>query len=123
MRAVPGSVLIVDDDPAVVEALRRVLPKDVEVASAADAATATAMLDARPYCGLVLDMVLEAGSGLDVLAHMESRRMVVPTVVISSKLPSYMREMLHEDQVKLVFPKPIEPRLLAAIVTGLCGMT
>lgn len=122
-RAVPGSVLIVDDDPAVVEALRRVLPKDVEVASAPDAATANAMLDARAYCGLVLDLVLETGSGLDVLAHMASRHLTVPTVVISSKLPSYMREMLHEEQVKLVFPKPIEPRLLAAIVTGLCGMT
>lgn len=123
MRAVPGSVLIVDDDPAVVEALRRVLPEDVEVASAADAATATAMLDAQPYCGLVLDMVLETGSGFDVLRHMETRQLRIPTVVITSKLPSYLREMLHEDQVKLVFPKPIDARLLAAIVTGLCGIS
>ena len=123
MRAVAGSVLIVDDDPSVVEALRQVLPQDVEVASAADAATATAMLDARSYCGLVLDLVLETGSGLDVLRHMELRQMRIPTVVITSKLPSYLREMLHEDQVKLVFPKPIDPRLLAAIVTGLCGIS
>lgn len=119
----PGSVLIVDDDPSVVEALRRVLPEDVDVASAADADSAMALLDTRPFCGLILDMVLEKGSGLDVLRHMSANSLRVPTVVITTKLPAYLREMLNEDQVKLVFPKPIEPRLLAAIVTGLCGMT
>ena len=119
----PGSVLIVDDDPSVVEALRRVLPLEVDVASAADAASATALLDERPFCGLVLDVVLEAGNGFDVLRHMASRQLRIPTVVITAKLPDYLREMLNEEQVKLVFPKPIEPRLLAAVVTGLCGMT
>lgn len=118
-----GSVLIVDDDPSVVEALRRVLPADIEVASAADAATATALLDQRPFCGLVLDLILDTGTGFDVLRHMELKELSIPTVVITTKLPSYVQEMLNEQQVKLVFPKPIEPRLLAAIVLGLCGMT
>lgn len=119
---VAGSVLIVDDDPSIVESLRRVLPTDVEVATAADAKTANAMLDARPFCGLVLDVVLDGSNGFDVLHHMHTRKMIIPTVVISSKLPQYLREMLNEEQVKLVFPKPIEPRLLAAVVLGLCGM-
>lgn len=118
----PGSVLIVDDDPTVVDSLRDVLPKEIDVTSAADAATATALLDQRRFCGLVLDLVLDEGNGFDVLRHMERERIAVPTVVISNKLPSYVREMLDEDQVKLVFPKPIEPRLLAAVVLGLCGM-
>lgn len=120
---VAGSVLIVDDDHTVVEALRSVLPADVEVASAADAATATALLDERRFCGLVLDLMLENSNGFDVLRHMESKDLAVPTVVITTKLPSYVREMLDEKQVKLVFPKPVEPRLLAAIVLGLCGVT
>lgn len=117
-----GSVLIVDDDPEVVAALRSVLPPDIEVATAADAATANALLDERNFCGLVLDLVLENSNGFDILEHMERKGVTIPTVVITSKLPAYVREMLNANQVKLVFPKPIEPRLLAAIVLGLCGM-
>jgi DNA-binding response OmpR family regulator len=120
---VAGWVLIVDDDPAVVESLRSVLPPEVEIASAGDAATANAMLDARSFCGLVLNVVLDGGNGFEVLRHMQSKNMSVPTVVISAKLPQYLREMLDEDQVKLVFPKPIEPRMLAAVVLGFCGVT
>lgn len=118
-----GSVLIVDDDPAIVAMLRSVLPANVELASAGDAASANALLDERHFCGLVLDLVLIGSDGFDVLRHMKEKGIVVPTVVISGKLPQYVREMLSADQVKLVFPKPIEPRLLAAIVLGLCGIS
>lgn len=121
-QAVAASVLIVDDDPSIVEALRRVLPDNVEVASAVDAAGATALLDSHSFCGLVLDLVLVDSDGFEVLRHMETNKMTIPTVVVSGKLPTYLREMLNENQVKLVFPKPIEPRLLAAIVLGLCGI-
>ncbi|HYR27599.1 MAG TPA: response regulator [Thermoanaerobaculia bacterium] len=122
LATVPGSVLIVDDDPSVVEALRAVLPADVEVATAASADGAMALLDSRAFCGMVLDVVLEQGNGFDVLRHMERHQMTVPTVVVSTKLPAYLREMLDEKQVKMLFPKPIEPRLLAAVVLGLCGV-
>ena len=117
-----GSVLIVDDDPMVVESLRKVLPPEVTVASATNPVAANALLDGQTFCGLVLDVVLIDGNGFDVLHHMRKRRMSIPTVVISGKLPSYLREMLDSEQVKLVFPKPIEPRLLAAVVMGLCGL-
>jgi len=120
---VPGSVLIVDDDPAVVDALRRVLPSDIQVATAASVDGAVALLDSSAFCGMVLDVVLERGSGFDVLRHMEQRQLKIPTVVISSKLPDYLRDMLDEEQVKMLFPKPVEPRLLAAVVLGLCGVT
>lgn len=118
-----SAVLIVDDDPSIVESLREVLPAEVEVASAGDAATANSLLDQRTFCGLVLDVVLDGSNGLDVLHHMRERQIAIPTVIISSKLPVYLREMLDEEQVKLLFPKPVEPRLLAAVVLGLCGMT
>ena len=118
-----GTVLIVDDDPTIAEALRRVLPPEVELSSAVNADDAAAMLDANRYCGLVLDLVLADGSGFDVLHHMKSKDLLVPTVVITEKLPSYVREMLDQDRVKLVLPKPVESRLLASIVLGLCGMT
>ena len=103
--------------------LRGVLPETVELTSATDAATATALLDEHKFCGLVLDLVLIDSDGFEILRHMATTGMKIPTVVVSGKLPQYVREMLDADQVKLVFPKPIEPRLLSAIILGLCGMS
>ncbi|HEX8618260.1 MAG TPA: response regulator [Thermoanaerobaculia bacterium] len=117
------SILIVDDEPAVVDALRAVLSSyDVTVESTNNAADATALLDQKRYCGLVLDLVLENSSGFDVLHHIAKHKLFVATVVVTGKLPSYVREMLDEDHVKLVLPKPVEARLLAAVVLGLCGI-
>jgi DNA-binding NtrC family response regulator len=120
---VPGSVLVVDDDPSLIESLRAPLTgHDIELFAAVDAPAAIAMLDQRHFCGLVLDLVLEEGSGLDVLQHMTTYKVDVPTVVVTARLPAYVRELLDADRVKLVFPKPVEPRLLAAIVLGMCGI-
>lgn len=118
-----ASVLIVDDDPVVVRELRDAISKHVNVESASDPVTASALLDQRSFCGLVLDLVLENGSGFDVLHHLSSKGMHVPTIVMTSRLPTYVREMLDAEHVKLVFPKPVDPRLMAAVVLGLCGIT
>lgn len=122
-RGVADQVLIVDDDPSLLENLRAELARyGVKLDGATSAAGAAALLDEQRYCGMVLDLVLADGSGFDVLHHVAARRIAVPTVVVTSKLPSYVREMLNEEHVKLVFPKPVEARLLAAIVLGLCGI-
>jgi DNA-binding NtrC family response regulator len=118
-----ASVLIVEDDASVVRDLRDAMAShDVSVVMAADAATATALLDQQPFCGLILDLVLETGSGFDILHHLSRNQIRIPTVVMTNKLPAYVREMLDAENVKLVFPKPIEPRLLTAVVLGLCGI-
>lgn len=117
-------MLVVDDDSSLVATLRaELVDHDVLVDGAADATTAMSMLDEHRYCGMVLDLVLASGSGFDVLRHVAEQRITIPTVVITSKLPSYVREMLNAEHVKLVFPKPVEPRLLATIVLGLCGIS
>ncbi|HEX8252395.1 MAG TPA: response regulator [Thermoanaerobaculia bacterium] len=117
-------VLVVDDDAHVVAALRDELAKHgLGVDMAATAETAAVLLDENVYCGLVLDLVLGRGSGFDVLQHISKKELKVPTIVVTGKLPSYVREMLDADHVKLVFPKPVEPRLLSSVVLGLCGIT
>jgi DNA-binding response OmpR family regulator len=117
-------VLVVDDDLTIAAELRGELSRyQVQVEEAKDAPAAIAALKARPFCGMILDLVLENGSGFDVLDHIANNKLPVPIVVLTGKLPSYVREMLNAEHVKLVIPKPVEPRLLAAIVLGLCGLT
>ncbi|HVG25047.1 MAG TPA: response regulator [Thermoanaerobaculia bacterium] len=118
-----GPILIVDDDTSLVEALRaELLSRDIRVETAGDAKTACALIDEHRFCGLVLDVVLNDGSGFDVLQHLERTGTLLPTVVITQKLPAYVREMLKEERVKLVLAKPVELRVLAAVVLGLCGL-
>lgn len=120
---VAHAVLVVEDDESVVTALRLALAgHPMEIESATNSATAIQLLGSRQYCGLVLDLVLEEGSGFDVLRHIERGGIEVPTVVITQRLPTYVREMLDDEYVKLVLPKPLDTRLLATIVLGLCGM-
>lgn len=119
----PGKVLVVDDDPNVILTIREALAEHgVLVEGAGDAAGASRLLDTHTFCSLILDLVLDDSSGFDVLRELERRQLLLPTVVVSEKLPSYVREMLSEDQVKLVFAKPVDSRLIAAVVLGLCGV-
>jgi len=118
---VPGKVLVVDDDPAIIAALQSALSeKGVLVETASSASAVSELLDSHTFCGMVLDLVLEKSSGFDVLRELERRNITIPAVVITEKLPAYVREMLNEDQVKLVFPKPVDTRLIASVVLGLC---
>ena len=121
----PATILVVEDDPSVVVALRDALePHGVTLESASDAATAKRLLDEVSYCGLILDLVLErGGNGFDVLNHLGKANINVPTIVVTAKLPEYVREMLDATRVKLVFPKPIDSRLLAIVVVALCGQS
>jgi|SRR5688572_12835732 len=117
------TVLVVEDDSAVVAGLRSALagqPMAIEVAR--DSGSAIQLLESRQVCGLVLDLVLDGGSGFDVLRYLNRNRIDLPTVVISSRLPDYVRELLVEDQVKLILAKPLDMKLLATIVLGLCGI-
>lgn len=118
-----GAVLVVDDDTTLAESLRDILQSyEVVLETAVDAAGACALLDERRFCGLVLDLVLEDSNGFDVLRHLELQKLEIPTIVVTHKLPAYVREMLAEEQVKLVFPKPVDVRVLGAVVMGLCGI-
>ncbi|HEX7153084.1 MAG TPA: response regulator [Thermoanaerobaculia bacterium] len=115
--------LVVDDDPTIGDSLQQALRgQPVTIECAHDVATAVALLDEGRFCGVVLDVVLGDGSGFDILRHMEAKQLDLPTIIVTKKLPSYVREMLDETHVKLVLPKPVEMKLLASIVCGLCGI-
>ena len=81
------------------------------------------MLEANEYCGLILDLVLASGSGFDLVQRINDRHRGVPLVLVGQRMPSYVRQMLPEEQVKLVFPEQTDSRTLGSIVLGLYGIT
>ena len=81
-------ILVVDDHPLILEALKQVLrdlQPEIEVAEARDAVQALEEADAHPDLSLVLlDLTLPKTHGLELLAELRSRRPEVPVVVLSA---------------------------------------
>lgn len=111
-------VLVVDDDPMVGSELEQELGRpDLAVHVAATAQAATDLLDENRYAVVILDIVLAAGSGFDVLHHARRTGIDVPFIVVSAFVPEYVRELLADlELVRIIHPKPYDPKALAALV-------
>ena len=119
-----ATALLVDNDPTTADVLRAALANEPYAFDAAyDLATAIRCLDSGRYLGVIVDLGLPQGSGFDVLRHMSSCGIVLPTVVIANALPESVRAALARENVTLVLPKPTAPWLLLNVLRGLCGLS
>jgi DNA-binding NtrC family response regulator len=119
-----ATALLIDDDPTTADVLRNALAGEALAFDVAyDLATAIRCLDSGRYSGVVVDLGLPQGSGLDVLRHMLSRGMTLPTVVISNHgTREPLRALIAHDHVKLLLSKPVDTSLLLNVIRGLCGL-
>jgi two-component system, sensor histidine kinase and response regulator len=81
-----GHVLIVDDDPALLQALPETLRlrmSGVTVDTADSAAAALAQITARDYDAIVTDIKMPGMDGLTLLAEILARRPGTPTLMIT----------------------------------------
>ena len=81
-------VLVVDDDPAIAEMLRRYLGQDYDIAVAADGPTAVAMACRVPSPDLVLlDIMMPGMDGLSVAHRLKTLPELkrVPIIFLSAK--------------------------------------
>lgn len=117
-----ATALLIDSDPTTADILRAAIadePCAFDVAY--DLATAIRCLDSGRYGGAIVD--LASPQSFDVLRHMSSRGISLPTVVISSRLPESLRAALAREHVTLVLPKPVETWLLLNVLRGLCRLS
>ena len=81
----PARILIVDDEPAIVESLRAVLESAGYATSAAGTAKACTEIFARQHCDLVLlDLMLPDRPGLEVLTDIAAVRPGTPVVMLTA---------------------------------------
>jgi len=84
----PVKVLVVDDHPLILEALRHVLAQlgtEPEVFDAASADAGRRLIDEHPDASLVLlDLTLPGADGFELLADFRSAHPAVPVVVLSA---------------------------------------
>lgn len=84
----PVKVLVIDDHPLILEALRHVLAQldiDLEVLDAASAEAGRRLVDEHPDASLaLLDLTLPGADGFQLLAEFRAAHPAVPVVVLSA---------------------------------------
>jgi DNA-binding response OmpR family regulator len=112
----PARILVVDDEPMVREVVSRYLERDgYRVESAADGAEALEVLSQRAPDLVVLDVMLSAVGGLDVLGQMRQRS-DIPVILLTARSEEPDRVLGLELGADDYVVKPFSPRELVARV-------
>lgn len=111
------TILIVDDEPAVVQVIRdRLVREGFEVRAAGDGETAMAAIAAGPPDLLILDLMLPDVDGLDLLRRLRHGGHELPVIILTARDDDVDvivgLELGADDYVG----KPFNPRELAARV-------
>jgi DNA-binding response OmpR family regulator len=113
----PPDILLVEDEGAIAEALRRMLLRaGYIVRTAKDGVEALAELGQRLPSVLILDLILPGVSGYAILEHIHEHQMLLPIIIITAN-PLY-HDSLHHAGIRHVLIKPFHiVELLAALRT------
>ncbi|MCC6555305.1 MAG: response regulator transcription factor [Polyangiaceae bacterium] len=105
-------VLLVDDDPDILESLELLLEERYEIIAAADGATAIAAATSRSLDAIVLDLMMPVLDGAAVMRELRARSVRVPVLIASAArdVAAQARALGAEDYIE----KPFDPDLLEA---------
>ena len=111
-------LLVVDDDPAVLEAMTRLLVAEgYEVLAARDGAGALRHFNAGPVDLVVLDLNLGTDDGWEVFRKMAELNPFVPTVIITAECGQ--KDLARAAGVEALVEKPIDVPVFLEIVRDL----
>lgn len=122
----PVSVLLVDDDPAVLWALRRTLEDNgFEVDAATSVAQARSLVGEEPrrYTAAVLDLELGDGNGGELLRELQLPEHACCALVLSGYAAGAVVQQMHERGAVRVLQKPVGTAELVTAIRGTHGAT
>ena len=114
-------VLICEDEPALRELMRVALVGDYVFEEASTVAEAIVLADRfRPDVALV-DVMMPAGSGLDIIEHIRGEPLLrhTRTVVVSAFTDEADRQRAERSGADAFLPKPFDPDELSDTVRSL----
>jgi two-component system sensor histidine kinase/response regulator len=111
------TILVVDDEPASVRAVARVLADEHRVLTAASAAGGLELLGAEPVALMVVDQRMPGMSGAELLAHCAARQPDVIRVLLTGYTDiETLLEAINAGHVYYYLTKPWEPQELRLVV-------
>jgi CheY-like chemotaxis protein/AraC-like DNA-binding protein len=106
------SVLVVDDDPAVHDAIQVELEELFQVHHAQDAATALRVIGAEPIDVLLLDILMPRTDGLEILARVRKLKPQLPVIVVTALDKAAVATESLRLGARDCITKPFEPEAL-----------
>jgi CheY-like chemotaxis protein len=121
-----ADILLVDDDPAVLRVVERILKGlGHRVWKAENAGAALALLGSRGFDLAIVDLVLPRTSGIELASRVRARWPMLPVVAMSaytSTDSTWTLLFLERLGIRGVLAKPVDRALLkAALARGLKG--
>jgi DNA-binding response OmpR family regulator len=104
-------ILVVDDDPDLLRALRlRLRANNCEIATAADGYSAIATAQKERPDLILLDIGLPAGDGFKVLERLQNSDQLagIPVIVLSARDPQGNKERALKAGATMFFQKPVD---------------
>lgn len=114
-------VLLVDDDPDILESLRMLLEESYAVEVAVNGEAGLRALLARRFDAVVLDMMMPVLDGAGMVRELQARGVHVPVLLASAarNLRSEARSLGVDDFIE----KPFDPALLEDKLARLVGVS
>jgi FixJ family two-component response regulator len=101
------AILVVDDDPAIVRALRRLLAPVIPTVGATTIAEAYGAIDGRRrWTALIIDVKLPGGSGWQVLHRAREKDPLVPAMMLTGRSWKDLARRSYDMRV-IPYEKPI----------------
>ncbi|MEE1609884.1 response regulator transcription factor [Microvirga sp. CF3016] len=123
MPAVPGLVLVVEDDAAVRKSLKFALELEgLSVRLYEDGGRLLADRDLPSQGCLVIDYHMPDIDGIDLIRRLRGRHIELPAILITSKAAPWLRELALQAGFQQILEKPLEDEsLLDGIHSALAG--
>ncbi len=111
-------VLVIDDEPLVASAARRLLARAHEVHVAESGRTALAMLEAQSFDAVVCDLMMPQMTGMDLHAALTATRPDVADrmIFLTGGVFDGHAERFLEENARWCMGKPFDPRALLALI-------
>ena len=116
-RIRPYELLLADDDAEFRRTLRLVLEPHVDLCEAACGEEAVEIVRTRSVDLVLLDMHMQALSGLDTLRLVKSLRATLPCIIITASFTDELRKLAAQADAFSVLKKPVTRRLLLSTVS------
>ena len=114
----PYELLLADDDAEFLRTLRLVLEPHVELCEAECGEEAIEIVRTRPVDLVLLDMHMQALTGLDTLRLVKALRSTLPCIIITASFTEELRRSAVEANAFTVLKKPVTRRTLLSAVIG-----
>ena len=111
-------ILAIDDNEYTRRLYKNTFEHEYNVIGVASGKEAIALIEGDTPDMLILDMGLKDMIGVNILEHLESKNISVPSVVVSASTSRNLKTRLKMHGVKEVLDKPVSVPRLRAVVNG-----